>query len=84
MHAAFAPSLSKAPLSSVPNVSVLCVCAHVLWQPEKEEKAAAAPAPAAKKEEETNLGPKVREGEEVFAVAHIFASFNDTFVVSLV
>lgn len=26
------------------------------------------------------LGPTVREGEEVFAVAHIFASFNDTFV----
>jgi len=30
--------------------------------------------------EETSLGPKVREGEEVFAVAHIYASFNDTFV----
>ena len=26
------------------------------------------------------LGPAVREGEDVFAVAHIFASFNDTFV----
>jgi len=26
------------------------------------------------------IGPKVREGEEVFAVAHIYASFNDTFV----
>jgi|GEM_PF-691606 len=26
------------------------------------------------------LGPNVREGEKVFAVAHIFASFNDTFV----
>lgn len=25
-------------------------------------------------------GAQVREGEEVFAVAHIFASFNDTFV----
>uniref|UniRef100_A0A7S0C983 40S ribosomal protein S14 n=1 Tax=Proboscia inermis TaxID=420281 RepID=A0A7S0C983_9STRA len=24
--------------------------------------------------------PNVREGEEVFAVAHLFASFNDTFV----
>ncbi len=29
------------------------------------------------------LGPKVPEGEHVFGVAHIFASFNDTFVVSL-
>ena len=28
------------------------------------------------------LGPAVREGEHVFGVAHIFASFNDTFIVS--
>merc|ERR1711957_511309 len=26
------------------------------------------------------LGPQVREGELVFGVAHIYASFNDTFV----
>ncbi|MBW0487312.1 hypothetical protein O181_027027 [Austropuccinia psidii MF-1] len=34
------------------------------------------------KDETTNvaLGPLVREGELVFGVAHIFASFNDTFV----
>jgi len=25
-------------------------------------------------------GPKVKEGEHVFGVAHIYASFNDTFV----
>ena len=31
-------------------------------------------------EAETTLGPQVREGEIVFGVAHIFASFNDTFV----
>ena len=31
-------------------------------------------------EEVTTLGPKVGDGEEYFAVAHIFASFNDTFV----
>jgi len=29
----------------------------------------------------TYVGPTVREGELVFGVAHIFASFNDTFVV---
>ena len=29
------------------------------------------------------LGPGAREGEHVFGVAHIFASFNDTFVVRL-
>ena len=35
-----------------------------------------------KKQEEENvqLGPQVAEGENVFGVAHIFASFNDTFV----
>lgn len=29
------------------------------------------------------LGPTVRDGEHVFGVAHIFASFNDTFIVSI-
>lgn len=29
---------------------------------------------------QVHLGPQVREGEIVFGVAHIFASFNDTFV----
>ena len=34
-----------------------------------------------KEVEEIILGPKnVKEGENVFGVAHIFASFNDTFV----
>ncbi|GBG65739.1 hypothetical protein CBR_g52331 [Chara braunii] len=32
------------------------------------------------KEEAVHYGPTVREGEHVFGVAHIFASFNDTFV----
>ncbi|XP_021861490.1 40S ribosomal protein S14 [Spinacia oleracea] len=32
------------------------------------------------KEETITLGPAVREGEHVFGVAHIFASFNDTFI----
>ena len=34
------------------------------------------------KEDNVTLGPAVREGEQVFGVAHIFASFNDTFIVS--
>ncbi|KAJ3214104.1 ribosomal protein S14, S11 [Dinochytrium kinnereticum] len=43
-----------------------------LWRlPPKKE---AAP------KENIQLGPQVREGEVVFGVAHIFASFNDTFV----
>lgn len=33
-----------------------------------------------KEEVQVSLGPQVREGEIVFGVAHIFASFNDTFV----
>lgn len=37
-------------------------------------------AAAAPKEENVALGPNAREGENVFGVAHIFASFNDTFV----
>ncbi|KAK9382593.1 40S ribosomal protein uS11 [Kockiozyma suomiensis] len=36
-------------------------------------------APAAPKEN-IALGPQIREGELVFGVARIFASFNDTFV----
>jgi len=30
--------------------------------------------------ERHHYGPKVKEGEHVFGVAHIYASFNDTFV----
>ena len=33
-----------------------------------------------KVEEQVTLGPQVAEGENVFGVAHIYASFNDTFV----
>lgn len=33
-----------------------------------------------KEEVQISLGPQVREGEIVFGVAHIYASFNDTFV----
>lgn len=33
-----------------------------------------------KQEKSGYSGPRVREGENVFGVAHIYASFNDTFV----
>jgi len=33
-----------------------------------------------KVEEVVQLGPQVAEGENVFGIAHIYASFNDTFV----
>ena len=35
------------------------------------------PAP---KQEQVSLGPQIAEGELNFGVAHIYASFNDTFV----
>ena len=34
-------------------------------------------------EEVTTLNKKLADGEEYFAVAHIYASNNDTFVVSI-
>lgn len=37
--------------------------------------------PAPQSKEETKFGPPLRDGEHSFGVAHIFASFNDTFVV---
>ncbi len=41
-----------------------------------------APRKGKQKEEQpqVSLGPQVAEGETVFGVCHIFASFNDTFV----
>ncbi|KAL5758049.1 hypothetical protein ACOSP7_020660 [Xanthoceras sorbifolium] len=35
------------------------------------------------KEENVTLGPAVRDLEHVFSVVHIFASFNDTFIIYL-
>jgi small subunit ribosomal protein S14e len=43
------------------------------FQPPKKVK-------APKEENTVSLGPQVADGELVFGVAHIFASFNDTFV----
>ena len=40
-----------------------------------------APVAAPVVEEKKAWLPNPREGEHVFGVAHIFASFNDTFVV---
>uniref|UniRef100_A0A0W0FKI4 40s ribosomal protein s14 n=1 Tax=Moniliophthora roreri TaxID=221103 RepID=A0A0W0FKI4_MONRR len=53
-------------------------------QPEKAELGACTQPPkkvkAPREETTVSLGPQVAEGEKVFGVAHIFASFNDTFV----
>eukprot|EP00438_Fugacium_kawagutii_P030023 Skav224513 [mRNA] locus=scaffold3860:12138:22685:+ [translate_table: standard] len=47
----------------------------------QEDQKALSMAPKAKQQvEAVSLGPQVREGEIVFGVAHIYASFNDTFV----
>ena len=47
---------------------------HALQAPKKNAKAPAGEGNT------VSLGPQVAEGEQVFGVAHIFASFNDTFV----
>lgn len=49
------------------------ICAICLEMPPKRGK-------TQKEEVQVSLGPQLREGEVVFGVAHIFASFNDTFV----
>jgi hypothetical protein len=49
---------------------------------EAVDKTKGGAAAAAKgKEERVYYGPRVKEGEHVFGIAHIYASFNDTFVV---
>jgi hypothetical protein len=55
------------------NCHSRCASLRLRLQPGKKKEA--------KVEEEVKLGPTVREGEDVFGVAHIYASFNDTFVV---
>ena len=45
-----------------------------------KKAAAAAKKAEAPKVEVTKIGVTAKEGELIFAVAHIFASFNDTFV----
>ena len=48
----------------------------MVWQAPKKDDGEDKPAA-----EVPITGPNAREGEHVFGVAHIFASFNDTFVV---
>merc|ERR1712093_647293 len=45
-----------------------------------ESRSTMGPKKVRQEKEEIKLGPTIREGELVFGVAHIFASFNDTFV----
>lgn len=47
-----------------------CCCSEMAPRKGKEKK----------EEQVISLGPQVAEGENVFGVYHIFASFNDTFV----
>jgi small subunit ribosomal protein S14e len=55
---------------SVAQTCRCSTCAHS--QPKKTTET--------KEVEKVSLGPVLNEGDELFAVAHIFASFNDTFV----
>ncbi|KAF6740037.1 40S ribosomal protein S14 [Oryzias melastigma] len=49
-------------------------------QPPKHADMAPRKGKEKKEEQVISLGPQVAEGENVFGVCHIFASFNDTFV----
>ena len=42
-----------------------------------------APKVKSSSNENISFGPVIKEGELVFGVAHVYASFNDTFVVSV-
>jgi len=42
------------------------------------EQASMAPKKERTEKENVSLGPATREGENVFGVCHIFASFNDS------
>ena len=57
-----------------------CPAPSLVLQADAEKPAAKADAAVEAPAAAIRLGPAVRDGEEVFAVAHIFASFNDTFV----
>ncbi|CAB4068875.1 40S ribosomal protein S14-A,40S ribosomal protein S14b,40S ribosomal protein S14-2,40S ribosomal protein S14-1,40S ribosomal protein S14-B,40S ribosomal protein S14-3,40S ribosomal protein S14,30S ribosomal protein S11,40S ribosomal protein S14a [Lepeophtheirus salmonis] len=62
------PLRSSPSLSSPPQYTSSCKMPPRKGKKEKTE------------EVQVQLGPQVREGQDVFGVAHIFASFNDTFV----
>ncbi|KAH0250872.1 hypothetical protein KCU91_g19410, partial [Aureobasidium melanogenum] len=57
----------------------LFVPVHILVDPLTSATMAPKAKPA-RAQENVQLGPQTREGELVFGVARIFASFNDTFV----
>lgn len=48
--------------------------------PSTHQSTMAPKAKPVRAQENVQLGPQIREGELVFGVARIFASFNDTFV----
>jgi ribosomal protein S11 len=58
------------------NAYTLSLSLSLLPTTKQSKKVKSAP----KVQENISLGPQVRGDEEVFGVAHIFASFNDTFV----
>ena len=54
-----------------PNPIILLFCFAFQMAPRKGKTV---------QQEQVVLGPQAKEGENVFGVAHIYASFNDTFV----
>lgn len=72
MVCAFATSTSDLK-ASLPWPLCWCFCADAVQSGRKKTREP--------KEEKVTLGPTVREGEYVFGMAHIFVSFNDTFII---
>jgi hypothetical protein len=72
-------SLSMPRLVYLSLLSTPTVITHMYITLHTSQSKKAAKAPAEVKEV-TRLGPMTTEGENVFGVAHIYASFNDTFV----
>ncbi|KAF9979244.1 ribosomal protein S14, S11 [Actinomortierella ambigua] len=68
--------LAKSPRSRFIRIVQTLVRSEEAMKFEMSKKVKSAP----KVQENISLGPQVRGDEEVFGVAHIFASFNDTFV----
>ncbi|KAI0916262.1 ribosomal protein S14, S11, variant 4 [Taiwanofungus camphoratus] len=60
--------------------SVLTSLKFFLKTPQHPHKMPPKKVKAPREENTVSLGPQVAEGELVFGVAHIYASFNDTFV----
>merc|ERR1712126_528628 len=70
-------------MGQIKNIK-LHIVTDIKWSSSKisklQQKMAPRKGKTQKEEQVISLGPQEADGENVFGVAHIFASFNDTFV----